>query len=57
MSVEETEARWRRFVEAWGKGWAAYSAALDELFAPDVVFHNAYGRDIRGLENFKQGMR
>jgi steroid delta-isomerase-like uncharacterized protein len=56
MSVEEIKARWRRFVETWGKGKATYMAALDELFATDFVAHTARGEDIHGLENFKQGM-
>src|SRR5919204_5209759 len=39
MSIEENKALVRRFYEAWNKGKLAALTAIDELFAPDYVFH------------------
>ena len=55
MLVKEIMARERQAVEeAFGKGNVD---ALDEVFAPDAVFHIPMPPyDIRGLEAFKQGI-
>jgi steroid delta-isomerase-like uncharacterized protein len=39
MSTEENKAVIRRFYEEWNKGQEAGMAAVDELLAPDYVFH------------------
>ena len=43
----------QRFVEEINKGKAAALAAMDQLYAPDVVYHIG-GEDVRGLKNWKQ---
>jgi hypothetical protein len=54
MSTKDLKALERRVVAEINKGKAAAMAVLDELFATDIVFHAATGRDIRGLKDFKQ---
>jgi steroid delta-isomerase-like uncharacterized protein len=39
MSTEENKAVVRRVFEEWNKGKRAAIATVDELFAPDFVFH------------------
>jgi steroid delta-isomerase-like uncharacterized protein len=54
MSAKETKALERRFFEGWNKGKAAAMAVIDETCAPNIVFHDSTGREIRGLKDFKQ---
>jgi hypothetical protein len=54
MSIEEIKALERRWFEEWNKGKAAAMAMIEETCATNVVFHSGTGRDIRGLEDFKQ---
>jgi len=54
MSAKENKALVRRFVEESNKGKAAAMAVLDELWAPDIVYHGGGGEEIRGLKAYKQ---
>lgn len=54
MSPEEIKALQRRFYDDCNKGKSAAIAALDDLFANDIVWHSATGKDIRSVENLKQ---
>jgi len=54
MSIKEIKELGRHLVEEWNKGKAAAMAVMDELYAPDVVFHGGTGEDIRGLKGYKQ---
>ncbi len=44
----------RHFIEGLNSGEAAAAAAIDEIFSPDFVQHNAYGEEVRGIENYKK---
>lgn len=50
----ENKALVRRWFEELNKGKAAALAAMDEIFATDLVFHSATGADIHGIKDFKQ---
>ena len=54
MPLEEIKSLERRSYEECNKGEVAAMAMLDELFADDVVWHSATGRDIHGLDSLKQ---
>jgi predicted ester cyclase len=54
MPVEENRALLRRFIAELNKGEAAALAAVDEICSGDFVQHNAYGEEVRGLENYKK---
>jgi predicted ester cyclase len=54
MSAKDPRALWRHLVEQWNKGKVAAMAVLDETNAPDIVFHTANGRDLRGINEVKQ---
>jgi len=51
MSVEENKALVRHLIEEWNKG---NMAAMDELFATDIVHHGGGGEEIRGIKGLKQ---
>jgi steroid delta-isomerase-like uncharacterized protein len=57
MSVEDLKALGRRYIEELNKGKAAALAAMDELYATDLVFHGGGGEETRGIENYKQSVR
>jgi len=51
-AAEEKKAKFDQFVqEAWNTG---NPDLLDEVFAPDVVYHNYPNADLEGLEAYKQ---
>ena len=54
MSIKEIKALGRRFVEELNKGKAAAMAAIDGLYAPNLVHHSGTGDDIHGLKDYKQ---
>ena len=54
MSAEDLKALGRRYIEELNKGKAAALAAMDELYAADLVFHGGGGEETRGIENYKQ---
>jgi len=54
MSAKEIKALMRRLVAESNKGEAAAMAAIDELYAPDFVYHSGPGEDVRGLKDNKQ---
>ncbi len=54
MSAEEINALARRLLEKWNKGKAAYMAAIDEIFAANIIHHGGGGEEIRGLKDYKQ---
>jgi hypothetical protein len=54
MSAKDLKALTRHLFEEWNNGKAAFMAIIDETYATDIVYHNAAGRDVRGLEDFKQ---
>jgi predicted ester cyclase len=56
VSVKEIKALARQIFEEWSKGKAATMAEIDEAYATNYVFHSGVGRDLRGLEDFKQYM-
>jgi steroid delta-isomerase-like uncharacterized protein len=56
MSAKDLRAVQRHFFAEWNKGKAAALAEIDAICAPNIVFHDANGRDIRGLKDFKQNM-
>jgi steroid delta-isomerase-like uncharacterized protein len=43
MSTEDNKALYRRYFEAMNKGQEAFMAAMDELCAPDYVWHGPLG--------------
>jgi ketosteroid isomerase-like protein len=52
MTPEEHKARVRRVIdEAYGKG---NLDALDEVNAPDAVWHQPPGPDLKGMDAYKQ---
>ncbi len=53
LSTTEVVALDRRFWEAWNKGKETFMKEMDEICAPDVVFHGWFGRDY-GLDDHKQ---
>jgi predicted ester cyclase len=53
MSTEEIKALGRRLVEGYNKGKAAAIAAMDEVYATDIVFHGTDGTEIHGLKDYK----
>lgn len=54
MSVEQNKAVMRRvFEEVLSKG---KFAIIPELIAPNYVFHNPFGMEIKGPEGFKQNV-
>ena len=54
MSPDEIKALQRRYYEECNKGKTTAVAVLDELFAPDIVWHGARGMDIRGIKELKE---
>jgi len=54
MSAKEIKALERRWCEEWNKGKAAAMAVIDELHAPDYVWHPSTGKDTRDLKDYKQ---
>ena len=54
MSVEDIKSLERRFFEELNKGKAAGMAAIDELYATDLVFHGGTGEDTRGIKDHKK---
>ena len=56
MSAKDLRAVQRHFFAEWNKGKTAAMAEIDATCAPNIVFHDASGRDIRGLKDFKQNM-
>jgi len=52
MSTKDLKALEHHFFEEWNKGKAATMAVIDELCAPNIVFHGR--RDTRGLKNLKK---
>jgi steroid delta-isomerase-like uncharacterized protein len=54
MSTKDLKALERRVANEFNKGKAATMAVIDETCAPNVVYHQATGTDIRGLKDFKQ---
>jgi len=54
MSAKEIKALVRRFFEESNKGEAATMAVIDELFAPNIVYHGGGGEEIRGLKEYKE---
>ena len=56
MSTKDLKALDRHFFEEWNKGKAAAMKALDEACATNIVWHDANGQDIHGLEDFKKSM-
>jgi steroid delta-isomerase-like uncharacterized protein len=54
MLAKETKALMRRLIEEFNKGKATAIAAIDELYAADIIFHSSHDEDIRGLKNFKE---
>ncbi len=53
MQTEEIKALAYRFMDDWDKGKTAYVAEIDEMLAPDVIFHGWSGNDY-GLKDYKQ---
>ena len=54
MSVEEIRALVQHLFEEWNKGKATAMAATDELCVADVTWHSGMGREMHGIEDFKQ---
>jgi len=54
MSAKEIKALMRRFFKEFNKGKAATLTAIDESYAPDLVYHGGMGDDIHGLKGYKQ---
>jgi steroid delta-isomerase-like uncharacterized protein len=54
MSTKDLKALERRVANEFNKGKAATMAVIDETCAPNVVYHQATGTNIRGLKDFKQ---
>ena len=53
MSAEDNKAVARRY---WDEGWGTGNVAMiDEIFAPDYLFHPGVGTASRGTEAVKQG--
>jgi steroid delta-isomerase-like uncharacterized protein len=53
MSAEDNKALARRY---WDEGWGTGNVAMiDEIFAPDYLFHPGVGTASRGTEAVKQG--
>src|SRR5713101_3241137 len=53
MSAEENKAIARRY---WDEGWGTGNVAIvDEIFAPDNIFHPGVGTASRGTEAQKRG--
>jgi predicted ester cyclase len=57
MSVKDSKALERRLYEEYNKGKTAVLAVIDEVYAADTIQHSSSGRDIRGIENYKQHVR
>jgi len=57
MSAEGIKALGRRYIGELNKGKAAALAAMDELYATDLVFHGGDGGETRGIENYKRYIR
>lgn len=53
MSADQIKMLVSRFYQECNRGEAAGIAVLNELFASDITWHNATGRDIHGLDNLK----
>jgi len=53
MSVKEIKALARRWFEEANKGKEAFMAAIDELYATDIVGHGSGGEETRGLKELK----
>ena len=54
MSTEGNKATVRRFIEeAWNQGRVPL---MDELFAPDFIFHDSSRPDVGTLEDYKRGI-
>ena len=51
MSPEEHTAKFRRFIEAWTQ---RNLAAIDEVMAPEVVYHMPPFPDFQGTEPLKR---
>ncbi len=54
MSAKGIKALERRWCEEWNKGKAAAMTVIDELHAPDYVWHPSTGEDTRDLKDYKQ---
>jgi len=54
MSTEENAAIARRWIDVWDKG---DEAALDELYAPEFVYHMRFAGQQPGLAGEKQVVR
>ena len=56
MSTKDLRALQRHFFAEWNKGKTAALAEIDATCSPSIVFHDASGRDIHGLKDFRQNM-
>jgi steroid delta-isomerase-like uncharacterized protein len=56
MSTKDLKALLRRFIEEWNKGKTATMAIIDEICAPNLVYHGSSGEDAHGLKAYKQFM-
>ena len=54
MSAEENKALVRRLFEQFNKGKLAAMAAIDELFATNIIYHGGGGEEIRSIKEYKQ---
>jgi len=51
---KDLRALGRHLVEEFNKGKSAGLAVMEELYATDMVFHGADGKDIHGLRDYLQ---
>ena len=54
MPTKDLRAMGRHLVKEMNRGKSAALAAVEELYASDVVFHGADGKDIHGLKDYNQ---
>ena len=54
MLAEEIRALENHWFEAMNKGIASTISEIDENCAPNVIFHSGLGRDLHGINDFKQ---
>jgi predicted ester cyclase len=56
MSTKDLKALGRRLVGEFNKGKAAAMAVIDEMVAPNMVYHRGTSDDVRGIKDYKQSM-